>query len=112
MDPTAALRMIRELIAEADAISSELCHDDSDAHRLLYALTEAVEGLDRWLCRGGFLPVDWNHAITSEHALLIKERDDLADQNRDLLDQVQCLQWDLGALQTQLDRTPATRRRR
>ncbi|APB01698.1 hypothetical protein [Nocardia seriolae] len=39
-------------------------------------------------------------------AELIKERDDLKDQCKELLDQVQCLQWDLGALQQQHDLCP------
>ncbi|MFC9995847.1 hypothetical protein [Nocardia sp. NPDC127526] len=39
-------------------------------------------------------------------AELIKERDDLKDYCKELLDQVQCLQWDLGALQAQHDRCP------
>ncbi|MFJ4649789.1 hypothetical protein ACIP5Y_00800 [Nocardia sp. NPDC088792] len=34
-------------------------------------------------------------------AELIKERDELRDECKELLDQVQCLQWDLGALQAQ-----------
>ncbi|MBO0884107.1 MAG: hypothetical protein J2P17_28005 [Mycobacterium sp.] len=37
-------------------------------------------------------------------AELIAERDQLTDQNRELLDQVQCLQWDLSALQSAHDR--------
>lgn len=47
-------------------------------------------------------------------AELIKERDDLKEQCTELLDQVQCLQWDLGALQAQHDHCPqpATRGRR
>ncbi|MFI6867592.1 hypothetical protein [Nocardia sp. NPDC050406] len=47
-------------------------------------------------------------------AELIKERDELKDHCKELLDQVQCLQWDLGALQAQHDLCPpqsATRRR-
>lgn len=47
-------------------------------------------------------------------AELIKERDGLKDHCKDLLDQVQCLQWDLGALQKQHDLCPpqvAARRR-
>ncbi|MEV6098667.1 hypothetical protein [Nocardia sp. NPDC051981] len=39
-------------------------------------------------------------------AELIKERDELRDECKELLDQVQCLQWDLGALQTQHDQCP------
>ncbi|MEV0509596.1 hypothetical protein AB0I30_19015 [Nocardia tengchongensis] len=39
-------------------------------------------------------------------AELIKERDERKDHAKELLDQVQCLQWDLGALQQQHDRCP------
>ncbi|WP_024799302.1 hypothetical protein [Nocardia sp. BMG51109] len=39
-------------------------------------------------------------------AELIKERDELRDQSRELLDQVQCLQWDLMVLQAAHDRCP------
>lgn len=58
-----------------------------------------------------------HHTVTvdqAEWAQLIKERDDLRDQNQELLDQVQCLQWDLGALQSEheLCSQPPTRRRR
>lgn len=47
-------------------------------------------------------------------AELIKERDELQDHVRELLDQVQCLQWDLAALQAEHNlcpQGPATRRR-
>ena len=44
--------------------------------------------------------------LTRQYAEMAKERDDLRDQNRELLDQVQCLQWDLGALQSQHDQCP------
>lgn len=53
-------------------------------------------------------------AVAIEISELIRERDELQDQNRELLDQVQCLQWDLGALQQQHDLCPpqaAARRR-
>ncbi|WP_282781154.1 hypothetical protein [Nocardia sp. CC201C] len=120
MDPTATLRMIRELITEYDELQHwEYYDQDTEAvldrqSSLLFRLASLIEDLDRWLRRGGCLPVEWNHAITSEHAQLIKERDDLESQNRELLDQVQCLQWDLGALQAQHDHCPqpATRGRR
>lgn len=59
MDPNTALTRIRELITEADALYASLCHEDSEVHEILYTLTEAVEGLDRWLSRGGFLPEAW-----------------------------------------------------
>jgi hypothetical protein len=45
MDPNAALTKIRELIADGDSADM--------------LLVEAFEGLDNWLCKGGFLPSDW-----------------------------------------------------
>ncbi|MEU6584127.1 hypothetical protein [Nocardia sp. NPDC046763] len=42
-------------------------------------------------------------------AELIKERDELRDECKELLDQVQCLQWDLGALQAQHELCPQSR---
>ncbi|MEC3952885.1 hypothetical protein VMT65_07575 [Nocardia sp. CDC153] len=39
-------------------------------------------------------------------AELIKERDELKEHCKELLDQVQCLQWDFGALQQQHDLCP------
>ncbi|MEU6587023.1 hypothetical protein [Nocardia sp. NPDC046763] len=68
---------------------------------LLQAITSALqEGI----------PVDANEPVAADTkaygvwvAELIKERDDLRDHCKELLDQVQCLQWDLSALQAQHD---------
>ncbi|MEC3953789.1 hypothetical protein VMT65_12185 [Nocardia sp. CDC153] len=78
---------------------------------LLQAITEAL--------RNG-VPVDEGEpAVADEKAFgvwvaeLIKERDELKDYCKELLDQVQCLQWDFGALQAQHDlcsQPPATGR--
>jgi hypothetical protein len=46
MDPDAALERIRELINDGDSADIELVH--------------AFQDLDDWLCKGGFLPKDWN----------------------------------------------------
>ncbi|WP_458690459.1 hypothetical protein [Nocardia tengchongensis] len=53
-------------------------------------------------------PVDDNEPVvadTKAHGVwvaeLIKERDELRDECKELLDQVQCLQWDLSALAAQ-----------
>lgn len=72
-----------------------------NAVNLLDAITGALqEGI----------PVDDNEPVaadTKAHGVwvaeLIKERDDLRDECKELLDQVQCLQWDLSALQAQHD---------
>ncbi|WP_433575571.1 hypothetical protein [Nocardia brasiliensis] len=39
-------------------------------------------------------------------AELIRQRDELREECKELFDQVQCLQWDLGALQIAHDRCP------
>ncbi|WP_330182739.1 hypothetical protein OHB26_03205 [Nocardia sp. NBC_01503] len=59
MDPNAALTRIRDLIGEADALNPHVCFDHNEVARILYALTEVVEGLDDWITDGGFLPEDW-----------------------------------------------------
>ena len=43
MDPNAALNTIRALMDSTDDVE----------------LREAIEDLDNWLSRGGFLPEDW-----------------------------------------------------
>ncbi|MFF0613255.1 hypothetical protein ACFYUD_31765 [Nocardia tengchongensis] len=64
-------------------------------------------------------PVDDNEPVaadTKAHGVwvaeLIKERDDLRDECKELLNQVQCLQWDLSALQAQHDLCPQPADRR
>ncbi|WP_327141341.1 hypothetical protein [Nocardia sp. NBC_01327] len=86
--------------------------DRKDAADLLMAITEALEvGKHR---EDSTLAVRDATAVAVYIAELIRERDDSQDQCNELLDQVQCLQWDLGALQAQHDRCPApsTARRR
>ncbi|WP_327144370.1 hypothetical protein [Nocardia sp. NBC_01327] len=86
--------------------------DRKDAADLLMAITEALEvGKHR---EDSTLAVRDATAVAVYIAELIRERDDSRDRCKELLDQVQCLQWDLGALQTQHDRcpTPSSARRR
>lgn len=52
MDPNATLAEIRAL-TQARKNNESFDEDDLDA------LCDAVEVLDRWLARGGFLPTDW-----------------------------------------------------
>lgn len=86
--------------------------DRKDAADLLMAITEALDvGKHR---EDSTLAVRDATAVAVYIAELIRERDDSRDRCKELLDQVQCLQWDLGALQAQHDRCPApsTARRR
>lgn len=48
MDPNAALARLRELIAQLDSTSDEYAE-----------LAITFRGLDGWIKRGGFLPLDW-----------------------------------------------------
>lgn len=54
MDPDAALTEMRELA------QSDLSEFNEDIHRL----AELFIGLDEWLSKGGFLPVDWRFSGT------------------------------------------------
>ena len=52
MDPNATLKKIRELAQRL------LWDTESPAGEL----AERIEALDTWICKGGFLPTDWeNH---------------------------------------------------
>lgn len=53
MDPTALLERIRSLVE--DVLAQE--HKYPDEEDLL--LAEAINDLDEWLTKGGFLPHDW-----------------------------------------------------
>lgn len=46
MDPNANLREVRDLVE----------NDDPDSY---YELVGLIDGLDRWLTYGGFLPDEW-----------------------------------------------------
>jgi len=54
MDPTVALKAIRQLVREIQAPA-----DTSDTEALAGELAELVDGLDGWLSAGGFLPKQW-----------------------------------------------------
>lgn len=51
MDPNTALAEIRELVAES--YREALTEDETSR------LCDLIEGLDRWVTRGGFLPAAW-----------------------------------------------------
>jgi hypothetical protein len=56
MDPDEVLKRIREACAELD---SELASSDHVSAASAGALVSAVQDLDEWLSRGGFLPIAW-----------------------------------------------------
>jgi hypothetical protein len=58
MDPTAAIVSIRELVALIYAVENnpEPAYDLGD---LALDLADQISGLDEWMARGGFLPVQW-----------------------------------------------------
>jgi hypothetical protein len=70
MDPTAALKAIRQLVREIQAPA-----DTSDTEALAGELAELVDGLDGWLSAGGFLPHQWRGAKAPEPT----EREQLAE---------------------------------
>lgn len=55
MDPTAALKAIRQLVRELQ----EPAGDGYDTETLADELAELVDGLDSRLSAGGFLPQQW-----------------------------------------------------
>lgn len=63
MDPNDTLTRIRDLITEHDDLAGEEDYDHNEAVRILFDLTVAIEDLDGWLSRGGFLPVPWKTAV-------------------------------------------------
>jgi hypothetical protein len=50
MDPNAALETIRYAVRH---------QNDIEAYETDFGLLEAVEALDEWLSKGGYLPLDW-----------------------------------------------------
>lgn len=58
MDPDAALQRIRDLIAEIN--------DEAEGSlrylNLVSDLADAVQDLDEWLAKGGYLPAAWRAA--------------------------------------------------
>ena len=49
MDPTETLNELRVLVGRVD---------DGDI-RSIEGMVDRFNALDKWLCRGGFLPIDW-----------------------------------------------------
>lgn len=54
MDPDTALRKLRDAVRRLDH-SSEGQAQQADVD----SAVDHFEALDQWLCRGGFLPHDW-----------------------------------------------------
>jgi hypothetical protein len=52
VDPDAALERIRKIVARADAPATDPVADHNE-------LVDLIDGLDRWMSKGGFLPTDW-----------------------------------------------------
>ncbi|WP_330178985.1 hypothetical protein OHB26_21010 [Nocardia sp. NBC_01503] len=104
MEPGAKFRFtfLYSLAGEYRSVSADLPRQV--AGDLLITITEALQD--------GVPVQDSTPAVADEKAHgvwvaeLIKERDELRDQNKELLDQVQCLQWDLNALAAQHDLCP------
>jgi hypothetical protein len=66
MDPNAALNEIRALAAEILDPNRRVADRSSvDAQRL----AELLQGLDRWISRGGFLPKAWEPPDTARAIL-------------------------------------------
>jgi hypothetical protein len=55
MDPNAALKRLKELLAEP--LNDK---DASELRLLLREVGEQFEALDEWLVKGGFPPSDWD----------------------------------------------------
>jgi len=63
MDPNATLERLRELVAEvAKAESNEHKADIADE------MSDLIEGLDNWFCRGGFRPRAWCYGSVAPSA--------------------------------------------
>ncbi|MGV9838923.1 hypothetical protein ACWDUL_32635 [Nocardia niigatensis] len=99
MDPgnTFGFTFLYTVSGRVRSVSAEL--SGQVAVDLLVSINEALQRA---------VPLDDDAPVVADaktHAIwvaeLIKERDELKDQCKDLLDQVQCLQWDLSALQVQ-----------
>lgn len=55
MDPNEVLRLIRESVAELRNSDDDNTLDGSQVGQLV----DAIEALDEWLTKGGFLPSAW-----------------------------------------------------
>jgi hypothetical protein len=59
MDPNAALEAMRQAIKALRAAAEG---DSNDAEiQAGHDVADYAEGLDEWLCKGGFLPDPWTH---------------------------------------------------
>lgn len=58
MDPTATLVSIRALVKVINESSVTY-----DLARYAEELADLVDGLDRWMTRGGFLPTQWRSIV-------------------------------------------------
>lgn len=56
MDPNANLEEIRRLI---ESLREDTFDREDDISDDVLHLLDLVESLDRWICRGGFLPSEW-----------------------------------------------------
>lgn len=57
MDPNKALAEMRDLVKRA-----HLAVHGSDISYMADEMADIFEGLDEWLCKGGFLPDSWEIA--------------------------------------------------
>ena len=66
MDPDETLRALRALLAEAGTDGDALA-DPASTLADLASIAEHFDALDRWIAKGGYLPVDWQrHQPTHE----------------------------------------------
>lgn len=66
MDPNTTLAIIRENVQVLDSHDYHIGHPVAD-------LLDAVENLDVWLSRGGFLPTAWSHPEGDRKGTILDE---------------------------------------
>jgi hypothetical protein len=59
MDPNATLQTLRDFAERYADGCPDVNHVDCDHADQLTEIAEAVNALDVWISRGGFLPSDW-----------------------------------------------------
>lgn len=67
MDPDAALaeiRSLREEIFDTQDNTADGPAKDTALAEMAVRLAELIQGLDRWIRRGGFLPSSWANPVT------------------------------------------------
>jgi hypothetical protein len=57
MDPNATLVLIRTMVT---ALLTEQDMSEEDRNETAVTLANAVDDLDQWITKGGFLPAVWN----------------------------------------------------